>query len=717
MNLVVRGIVGGLVASLLSLAYCFSYGALIFAGPLQPFLAQGVASALITAAVTAIVIAGTSSFRFAIAGPDSNTAAPLSLLMVNLAPSIAAMPAANGLALALVSLSLATALTGFALFLLGWKRLGKMIRFVPYPVVAGFLAATGWLMLAGAVKMVAGTALSIQTLQVLAGPQTLVVLGATALWAAALWVLTARWKHPVVLPVALVSAAVATHAVLAAVPLNRKVESALMFSLPGGLHPVNPLLAGDFFRVDWSAFLPAAGDMFAVSVLAILTILLNSTSIELATGTEADLDRELRVQGIANIASAAFGGFVGYISVSRTLVNVAAGGATRLSGIVVGLVALAVLFAGGNILSYIPRFVLGGLLIQLGARLILDWGIKSYRMLPVSDWLVVVAIVLLTYSVGFLQALFFGILAGCVIFAVDVSRIRVIRHQFGLDERSSSLVRSHEENSFLLEHGRQVQVLVLSGYVFFGSANSLLEHVKTLTTERKLGVVIFDFSSVTGIDSSAGASFAKIRTLLMKNGIQQIMVAVPAQSAAILNASAGLGADIRRYDHLDAALEAAEEEILTTYDAPASLRGSMVDWLADVVGSRGHAEELFGLMTPASCDANSYLCHQGDPTDSLLFIERGPVSVTLDRGTQQALRVRVFGAHTLVGEVGFFLNTPRSANLLAGPNAVVWSLGREAFDQFVTAYPKVGLAFARYVIRQLSERLSFSNRQNAALQR
>jgi SulP family sulfate permease len=304
-----------------------------------------------------------------------------------------------------------------------------------------------------------------------------------------------------------------------------------------------------------------------------------------------------------------------------------------------------------------------------------------------------------------------------VIFAVDVSRIRVIRHQFGLHERSSSLVRSHEENSFLLEHGRQVQILVLSGYVFFGSANSLLERVKSLAAEGKPSVIIFDFSGVTGIDSSAGASFAKIRMLLMKNGIHQVMVAVSPQSAATLNASAGLGENIQRYDHLDAALEAAEEEVLKNYDAPASLKGSMVDWLTDVIGSNEHAQELFWHMKPAICDSNLYLCHQGDPTDSLLFIERGPVSVTLDRGAQQALRVRVFGAHTLVGEVGFFLNTPRSANLVAGPNAVVWSLDRKAFDHFVTAYPKVGLALARYVIRQLSERLSFSNRQNTALQR
>ena len=149
------------------------------------------------------------------------------------------------------------------------------------------------------------------------------------------------------------------------------------------------------------------------------------------------------MQGLANVASAAAGGFVGHVSVSRTLVNIAAGGASRLSGVVVGLVALAVLIVGGDAVAYVPRFVLGGLVLYLGAKLIWDWGLLSRRGLPVRDWLVVVAIVLITYELRIsCRRSLFGMLAGCVIFAVDVSRIRIIRHQFGLDERPSSLVRS-----------------------------------------------------------------------------------------------------------------------------------------------------------------------------------------------------------------------------------------------------------------------------------
>jgi SulP family sulfate permease len=172
--------------SLLSLAYCFSYAAFIFAGPLQPFLSQGVAAALITAAVTATIIALTSGFRSAVAGPDSNTTALLAAMMTALSPAMSALSPNAALALAMTALALATLLTGLALFSLGWLQVGKLVRFIPYPVVAGFLAATGWLMVSGAVNITTGIPMSWQTLPLLAEPDALAALLATVGWGAAL---------------------------------------------------------------------------------------------------------------------------------------------------------------------------------------------------------------------------------------------------------------------------------------------------------------------------------------------------------------------------------------------------------------------------------------------------------------------------------------------------------------------------------------------------
>jgi SulP family sulfate permease len=376
-----------------------------------------------------------------------------------------------------------------------------------------------------------------------------------------------------------------------------------------------------------------------------------------------------------------------------------------------------VLFGGTQTIGYVPRFVLGGLLIQIGAKFIWEQGVLSRRSLPLWDWLIVLAIVLIAVERGFLEAVLFGVLAGCVIFAVDVSRIGIIRHQFGLDERTSSVIRSTEESALLAKYGGQVQVLELAGYLFFGSAYSVQERVNRLVTENKPTEVIFDFSGVTGIDSSAGACFAKIRDVLRRNGARQVMAAVSPYAASILGASSGLDDRVGRRDDLDEALEEAEEMVLAARAASYSSRRSLIAWLEEALGSRAFAEELCASLTPAPRSVDSYLCRQGDPTDSLIFVERGPVSVILERPGQPPLRVRVFGAHTLVGEIGFFLDVPRSASLLAASDAVAWALSRDAFEDLKETQPENLSALFTYIIRLQSERLSFANRQIVALQR
>lgn len=267
-----RNVGGGLVTSVLLLATAFSYGALIFTGPLQPFLSQGVAAALITVAVTCTLAALTSTFPSAVAGPTGNTAALLAAMMASLAPVLSAMPPDQASALAAAGLGGTALLTGSALFLLGWRRLGKLIRFVPYPVVAGFLAATGWLIVSGAVRMATGVPLSRSALASFAEPHTALLLGLTVLWAAALWLITTRFKNPLTLPLALVTATLMVHAVIALfhVPEDAVRQSGLMFSVPGGGQPVIPLISGEYVRADWAALWPVAGDMVAVAVIGVL---------------------------------------------------------------------------------------------------------------------------------------------------------------------------------------------------------------------------------------------------------------------------------------------------------------------------------------------------------------------------------------------------------------------------------------------------------------
>jgi sulfate permease, SulP family len=714
---VVRNVGAGLIASSLSLAYCFSYGALIFTGPLQPFLGQGVAAALITAVTTGCLIAWTSGFRLAIAGPDSNTAAPLATMMAALSPALSTGSPGDAQALVFAALAAATALTGTFLVFLGWGRLGKLARYLPYPVVAGFLASTGWLLVTSAVRMSTDVPPTLASLPAFAAPRPGLLLGLAVGWAALLWLLTAKIKNYLTLPAVLVAATLATHAgvVLLGVSEASVQDSGLMFKAVSGGQPVVPVLTGSFFAVDWTLLATIAGSMAAVAVMAVLTILLNSTGIELATGVEGDLDHELRIQGLANLVSALIGGFVGYVSVSRTLVNRAAGATSRLSGTVVGVVALAVLVGGSDAVSLVPRFVLGGLLMQLGGGLLWDWLVCPWSRLPRREWLLVASIVTITAYFGFLYALVFGALAACVIFALDVSGTDVIRGQFGLNERSSSLVRSVEEMAILAAHGEAVIVLQLHSYLFFGSAYRVQEHLKALATSRLLQMVIFDFSAVTGIDSSAATSFARTRDLLLTAGIRIAVCGLAPAVARVISATGAPSVEIASCANLDEALEQGENAVLVAHGATTVTHRPLVDWLAAAFGNLEYARELMRHLSPVEPAEAGFLCRQGDPTETLLFIERGSVSVLVDRPQRDPVRIRVFGPHTMIGEIGFFLETRRTASLKAEDGTIIWSLGREAFRDLASRRPDIVLALVTYIVRIQSERLAFTTRQVAVL--
>src|SRR5579872_6736653 len=144
----------GAVCSILSIAYCLSYAALIFSGPLTPHLSYGVAVTFLSAAVAGAVVAFRSSLFFAVAGPDSSISVIIAAMVATLVRRMAAGGHGDLLQATLIVVALATAATGFVLFIFGLARAGRAIRFVPFPVVGGFLGATGLLMITGAVQVV-----------------------------------------------------------------------------------------------------------------------------------------------------------------------------------------------------------------------------------------------------------------------------------------------------------------------------------------------------------------------------------------------------------------------------------------------------------------------------------------------------------------------------------------------------------------------------------
>jgi sulfate permease, SulP family len=271
----------------------------------------------------------------------------------------------------------------------------------------------------------------------------------------------------------------------------------------------------------WRALPGVVGNLLAVVFVTAISTLFNTTGLEVETRRQVDLDRELRVTGIANVLAGSLGGFAGCISLSRSLLAHSMGTTGRLSGLTVSVVAALMLVVDPTLIRFVPKFVLAGLLLYLGADQFNKWIIESRRTLSFVDYLSLLSIVGIILVWGFVAGVFIGIIIGCATFALSASRVDFIKYEFDGSEYRSSLDRSRDELNLLALHGREVQGLKLQSYLFFGSANRLHQHVSALLqVHPECRHLVLDFKLVTGIDCSAAYSFAQIKQLALERHIK-----------------------------------------------------------------------------------------------------------------------------------------------------------------------------------------------------
>src|SRR5262245_6939446 len=363
-------LLAGAICSILSVAYCLSYAALIFSGPLKHWLSYGIAVTFLSAAIGAAVIALRSSLPFAIAGPDTSTSAVTATLAAAMAAQLVTEGNTNLLPPILIVIALATAATGILLCFLGLSLTGRAIRFLPYPVIGGFLGATGGLMILGAIQVITDQRLTLATFGEFSSALILSKLGAGLAVAVALQVFYPVGAAP--------SSCQAS--------LWRQCWPSISLSQLAAHRSLSPSLAA----------LPCLTlDLVSVILVTTISLLLNTTGVEIATRREADIDRELRALGLASLVSSAFGGYVSSLSLSRTTLAYAAGATGRLTGLTVAGISASMLIVDPDFLGYVPKYALGGLLFFAGGQLFDRWLIASAKRLQLLDYLSLVAISLI----------------------------------------------------------------------------------------------------------------------------------------------------------------------------------------------------------------------------------------------------------------------------------------------------------------------------------
>jgi SulP family sulfate permease len=717
----VNDILGGSAASVLSITYGLSYALLIFAGPLTPLLSYGVAASFISSAVLAAVIALGSSLPFAIGGPDSTTAAMTGILASSLVERMAAAdPTAPLLAPVLLTLAFATIVTGIVLCGFGLTRMGRGIRYVPYPVVGGFLGATGCLVAFGAIRVITGMRLQLATLGQFANVLTLSELAAAFAMALVLYMTWHRSRSSLGLPVILVGGIIAAHLAfwLAGISPAQAQASGWTFQPPPPSSIMLPWDLNEIRHYPWYALPDLLGNLIAVIFVTATSTLFNTTGIEVASLQEADLERELNITGLANILAGALGGYTGCASISRSLLNFNTGGTGRLSGLTVAAISALMLAFAPMLLGYMPKFVLGGLLIYLGADQLYKWIIESRRRLSFAEYLSLLAIIVIIVQWGFIAGILIGVVIGCATFALSAARIDSIKYSFDGSEYRSSLDRSRDDQAVLAAHGGKIQGLNLQSYLFFGSANRLYRHVKALLLRHpECRFLVFDFKLVTGIDSSAAYSFAQIKRTAHDRGIKLVLVHLSPAAEKTLRSSEFISHEVSIVAELDHALEWCENEIISQHQDLEQEEASLRDWFTQILGTDDDAAELTHRCQRIEVDAGEIIVSAGDAADSMHFILEGRVGIMIPAGEGRTTRVRSLGRYTTIGEMGLVSHAPRSATIQAEVASVLYVLGADQFEAIKTEDPALSHKLLTYFVSVMAERLSFANRTIAVLRR
>jgi sulfate permease, SulP family len=718
---ILKDILGGSAASVLTVTFGLSYSLLIFGGPLSPYLSYGVAATFITSAILAGVTAVGSSLPFAVSGPESSTAAMTGILAASMVERIvAADPSAPLLAPVLITLAVTTVLTGIVLCCFGMTRIGRAIRYVPYPVVGGFLAATGCLIILGAVRVITDHPLQFGTLGQFEDILTLAKLAAACAMALVLYMTWHRSRSSFGLPATLVAGIVAAHVLfwLAGVSPGEAQAAGWTFQPPPKVTFMTPWNVDALHHYPWQLLAELSGNLVAVIFVTASCTLFNTTGIEVATHREANLERELSITGLANMLSGAFGGYTGCISISRSVLNFNAGGTSPLGGLTVAAISVLMLIFAPALLGYMPKFVLGGLLIYLGADQLHKWIVQSRRRLSLTEYLSLLVIIVIIVEWGFIAGILIGVVIGCATFALSASRIDSIKFSFDGSEFRSSLDRSREQLTVLAAHGGCIQGLNLQSYLFFGSANRLYQHVKALLARHpECRFLVFDFKLVTGIDSSATYSFAQIKRAASDRGVRLVLVHLQATTEKALQSSDFISRDVAVMPELDHALEWCENEIIAQHEDHSDEKASLRDWFVRILGAEEEAAELIQRCQRLEVHAGEIIVSAGDAANSMHFILEGRVGVMIQTTDGGLTRVRSLGRYTTIGEMGLVSRAPRNATIQAEVASVLYVLSTDHFEAIKTENPALGQKLLTFFVLVMAERLTFANRLIGVLRR
>ena len=305
-----------------------------------------------------------------------------------------------------------------------------------------------------------------------------------------------------------------------------------------------------------------------------------------------------------------------------------------------------------------------------------------------------------------------GLIAAIVLFVVSYSRLTITKRASSGNYHYSNVMRTSEETDILQGEGEQIYILELQGLIFFGTANKLLNQIRSRIDDsaaKEVRFVVLDFRLVSGLDASAVLSFAKLKQVATQKQIHVLFTHLSPDAMQLLQQGECLEADdpfCHVFADLDRGLEWCEQQILQTSSLSQLKERSLHEHLESDFADPKQVDRLMNCLEVRQIAAGEHLFRQGDPFDGLYFIGSGQVSVVLELGEGQTKRIRTYTVGNTIGEMGLYRQTQRMASVVADKPSTVYFLATEAFKQIEAKDPLLASNIHRFIVNLLAERLN-----------
>ena len=718
---------GGLAAMLVALPAAVAFGVTVYAAIGPQYAAFGALTGILGATALGLIAPTFGGTDRLISAPCAPAAAVLSAFAIEL---VQQGVAAETIVLLMTVLGI---LTGLIQMLIGFLGVGKLIRYIPYPVVSGYLSGVGLIIVGSQIPKFAGAPAGSGWFDVMVSPHLwdwrgLAIGGATVV----AMLLAARVTKAIPATIVGILAGLLTYLGLAS-------KDASMLQLAGNHLVVGPLgasaegyvglLTNRWFQIGdlrLSQVAALLGSALTLAALLSIDTLKTCVVLDQMTRTRHEPNRELAAQGFGNIVASTIGGMPGAGTMGASLVNLSSGATTRISGILEGAFALVAALMLGAFVAWIPVATLSGVLIVVGIRMI-DTDPLRYleSRSTVLDFLVVLAVVAVALSVGLIAASATGVVLAIILFLREQVGGNVIRRKSLVSQRSSTWYRPEAEMRLLEQKGASGIIFELQGSLFFGTTHHFYV---TLEPElRTRDFIILDLQRVQSVDLTAAHTLILIRDMLAERNavllLSNVRESLPngrnLREFLELSGLTGNDSPVLIMPTLESAIEWVEDRLLGAIDRPQA--ASVPLELHEMELFQGRKDDtmvdLEASMERRSWKAGEAIYRRGDPGEELYLIRSGEVRLLVSSGgSAQLHHMATFGRGDFFGGLAFLDHRPRGNEAIAHQDTELFVLTRDKFNQLAEAHRLTAFIMMSALARTLAIRLRHTDDELTLLQ-